>query len=233
VALVARSGSWGNAMLYSECVTLIRDRLQAESVDTLADAAIARTFDSVYLQWWNRFSKRISTLTTAAMSSGYVDLSTANDYADVVSVMVGTKPLIRRPLDEVRWLIDNASTAAGFTTAAGTSEFYAVMVAQSATTTTSGAWRIYAFPTSTSTLTVNYKTSPVKASTITASAAFECDEDVQVGLCALTSLRLMAAVGKQNDQGLIQTLISEIPQEMQAMALPPKHSEVLPAPEGV
>jgi hypothetical protein len=62
---------------------------------------------------------------------------------------------------------------------------------------------------------------PQDASTL-GSEALECSDDEAVGLSALTAIRLLANVGKQDDGGLVQALMAEVPQEMQVMALAPK-----------
>mgnify|MGYP001342010664 FL=1 len=220
-------------MTYADCLLLIRDRLQAPSTSTLSDAAIARTFDSAYSQWWGRFSNHVKSVTTGAMTAGVITLTNDATFSDVVSVMAGTSILARVPLSTIYWHIANASGAAGFTTAAGTAEMYALEIIPATSVSDMPDLGIHTFPTSSSTLTVRYRNEPVQGSTIT-TGKFECSADVLIGLCAVSALRLMPAVGKQNDSGLIQALVSEIPQEIQSMSLRGDYSDVLPTnpPEG-
>ena len=232
-------------MTYADCVTLIRDRLQADSVETLSNEAIARTFDSVYIQWWSLFSRRIVNMTTPAMGSGFVTVTQPAGFADIVSVheIIGGLgyELVRRPLSEVRWLVNNRSKAAGGAQTGLPAEMYAVEITQSTaliggTAATPARWTIYTFPQTTSTLSIKYRLTPGRVSTEipdpdpTTGSIFECDDATQIGLCAISAMRLMPAVGKHNDQGLIQALVSEIPQEMQSMVFAAKYSDVSSAP---
>lgn len=245
-------------MTYAECATLIRNRIMADSVDTLADDSVFSMFKSVYRQWWKRFSGRTvalaagsgvngGTTNTAKMVAGDRTSTIADkDIVDVVSVYVvdmnaaGTissaallllpdaiaaglvaVEMERVPVEEMRLLYAgyNASTAPapGMGVVAGRPTLYSIDWRQSDSLSgdTQG-WKLTVFPP------CDYACCfPMVVrkfpDLVTGTTTLECDDDEAVGLCAVSAMRLLPAVGKQNDSGLVQAIASEVPQEMQSM----------------
>jgi hypothetical protein len=235
------------SMTYTECKALIRDRLQAPDTLTLDDAAIGRTFDAAYRQWRRLFCDRITGLTgaqTCSMAAGGFRSAVADTaiygietvYAcNISGVVPGNMAgatynfaLDRITSDEMRFLLNQdaqaISPAAGFPAGAGnaTPSAYAVEWDD-----TSAAWILMVYPKclATTYFPMNARKYPAQMPSVSGIVTDAIDDEV-VGLCAVTSIRLMPTVGKQNDSGLMSALASEVPQQMQQMILAPKAEEV-------
>jgi hypothetical protein len=151
------------------------------------------------------------------------------EYRSGYTLPLYTTPMDRISVDEMRELYARydagVAPAAGLGIVAGPPALFSLDWWQKDTDSTgSGAWSFMVFPPPDAAcffpMVVRRFPEDPTASGFT--GTLETDDDETVGLCAVTAIRLLPNVGKQNDAGLVQALASEVPQEMQGMMFAPK-----------
>jgi hypothetical protein len=231
------------AITYTSAINSVRGNLQISTTEdaTISNAEILSKLNEVYSQWWRMFFDHPSALTGAASTSagivtnGWKTLITGTGLVDISSVHAstssasspgdsGTFPLERISLDEMMYFhrchVNVESAGAGFPTTpvSGVPKYYSVQLTQD-----SGQWSLWVYPPCSVTYYFPMMVrKPPDALTSANFTAHVCLDDEMVAICAVTALRLLANIGRQNDQGLIQVIASSIPQEMQAMSFSPK-----------
>jgi hypothetical protein len=234
------------SIAYLDAMNKIRSRLQIPTTDTISvitNVDILATLNSAYSQWWRMFYDHPSGLTGAGTGAnltsgqGQVDCS-MTDVVEVVAVYSApastdeptssaASPLERISGDEMRMLWRSYSTtvsvAAGMPAnpANGAPVYYAIEYFQD-----DAKWKLTVYPKVDGAYYFPMLVRQIPAALVNGFTTHVCLDDEMVGLCALSALRLLPNVGKQNDQGIIQILMSEIPQEMQAMTFQPKAESV-------
>lgn len=230
------------SMTAATCTQLIRNRIHAQSPSTISDVDILITLNAAYQQWWRMFYDKPlavagGTATTCSMATGVgvAKLVTAG-VVEVVSVYATTTaaqmptdassyPLEEITPNEMRYLWHmhsvGESPGAGFpdTPTTGAPAVYSVEFWQANTAdANSGFWYLTVYPKCSVTyyFPVIVRIFPANIATGTNPIS---QDDETVGLCAVTALRLLSVVGKHNDQGLVAAITSEIPAQMQQMAL--------------
>jgi hypothetical protein len=234
------------SIAYLDAMNKIRSRLQIPTTDAISvitNVDILATLNSAYSQWWRMFYDHPTALTGTEAGSSMADnigykLCTMSDVVEVQAVYAvpttdaepteaTAYPLEKVSGDEMRALwrsySDLVQVAAGMPAnpAKGAPVYYSIEYLQD-----EANWSLKVYPKCSGAYYFPMLVRKIPAALANSFTTHVCLDDEMVGLCALSALRLLPNVGKQNDQGIIQILMSEIPQEMQAMTFQPKAESV-------
>jgi hypothetical protein len=230
------------AITYTQAINSIRTSLQISTTSdvTLSDSSLLERLNEVYAQWWRMLYDHPTALTSAESTAAGITASqwrtdiTGADLVSINSVYAstsstanigssGTFPLEKVSPEEMGYLhrsyATSTSAGAGFpeTPANGIPQFYSVELTQNG-----GLWSLWVYPRCSSTHYFPMLVRKPPTALAYGSFNYVCLDDEMVAICAVTALRMLANIGRQNDQGLIQMIATAIPQEMQSMAFSPK-----------